>query len=329
MKKPIVFCTESTQVFSLAAQTYVEKCATFIRAAQRLSYDELIRHVGDADGLICMGYPVDARLLDAAPRLKVVSTISVGFDPFDLAEMKKRGVIGLHTPDVLNVTVADMIIALMLAVGRRMCELDGLVRGGGWPTTPFGELFGKGISGKKLGVVGMGRIGDILVRKVMAAFDMQVSYYDVFRKADFEKEHHVRFVPFDELLKESDYIVAMVPLTQETRHLFGRREFALMKSDAIFVNASRGPVVDEYALTEALREHQIFGAGLDVFEAEPTGADNPLTKLSNAVLMPHVASYTFECREAMAQLAAEGIAAFFNGQKPKNLIPFFAEPNSD
>lgn len=325
MKKPILFCTETLQVFPPAAQAYVEQYAAFIRAAHRPSYAELISQLSHVDALICMGYPIDARLLDAAPKLKVVSTISVGFDSFDLTEMKKRGVVGLHTPEVLNVTVADLIIALMLAVGRRMCELDGLVRSGGWPATPFGELFGKDISGKKLGVVGMGRIGAILVRKVIAAFDMQVSYYDVFRKADFEKEHNVRFVPLDELLKESDYIAVMVPLTAETRHMFGRREFSLMKNDAIFINASRGPVVDECALAEALREHQIFGAGLDVFEAEPIDAGNPLTKLPNTVLLPHVASYTVECRASMARLAAEGIAAFFNGQTPKNLIPFFHE----
>ncbi len=324
MEKPIVFCTESLQVLSPAVQAYLEESVNLARCKDKPSYGELLPQLDDVDGLICMGYKIDARLLDAAPKLKIVATTSVGFEQFDLEEMKKRGVTGLHTPNVLNTTVADMILALMLAASRRMCELDSLVRGGGWPKAPFGELFGKDISGKRLGVVGMGRIGETMVRKAIAAFDMRVSYFDAFRKPEFEEKYGVLFTSFEELLRESDYIVAMVPLTKETYHMFGEREFAMMNKDTIFINASRGRVVDEQALAAALKNRQLFSAGLDVFEVEPIGADNPLTRLPNTVLMPHVASGTVECREAMARLAAKGVVQFFNGQTPENLIPFFA-----
>ncbi|MCD8098695.1 MAG: NAD(P)-binding domain-containing protein, partial [Lachnospiraceae bacterium] len=228
-------------------------------------------------------------------------TTSGGYDTFDLKEMKRRGGFGLNTPDVLNVSVVDHGIALMFAVSRRLTELDALVRQGRWSTTPFRDMYGCELSGKKLGIIGMGHIGVTLARKAIAGFDMEVSYYNRSRKTDLEAELGVRYLPLDELLRDSDYIVTLVPLTKETYHMISRREFSLMKPSAIFINIARGSVVDEAALVEALENHEIYGAGLDVFEKENFGEGNPLTKFSNTVLTPHVASATTECREKLGQ----------------------------
>ncbi|MCD8250202.1 MAG: D-glycerate dehydrogenase [Lachnospiraceae bacterium] len=325
MKKPVVFCTENKYIISDKTEAYLKEHVELIRAEERPTKEALMRQIGDADGLICMGpnYPVDSCFLNAAPRLRVISTTSVGYDTFNLAEMKQRGVIGLHTPDVLNSSVADHGIALMFAVSRRLTEMDKLVRQGKWIDTPFWEMYGCELSGKKLGIIGMGRIGETLARKVIAGFDMEVSYYNRSRKTGTEAELGVHYLPLDKLLQDSDYIVTLVPLTEGTYHMISHREFSLMKPGAIFINIARGPVVDEAALVEALENHEIYGAGLDGFEKEHFGEGNPLTKLPNTVLTPHIASATTECRERMGQLAARGLVEFFEGKTPSNLIPYF------
>ncbi len=325
MRKPKVFCTETDHIISKEVQAFLREHVELFRPERKLHNNELVEQIGDAEGLISMGYRINKELLEAAPKLRVVSTASVGYDPFDLPEMKKHGVIGLHTPDVLNSTVADLIVALMFGVGRRMCELDALVRQGKWKGTPFHLLFGCELSNKKLGIIGMGGIGETLARKVIGGFDMQVSYYNRNRKWEAEAKYGVQYKPMDALLQESDYVVVMVPQNDQTYHMIGKREFALMNKNTIFINASRGPVVDESALIEALQNGEIYGAGLDVFEKEPIGADNPLTKLPNTVLMPHVASGTVECRAAMGWMAARGLVDFLEGRTPTNIIPFFRD----
>lgn len=323
MRKPVVFCTENEYIVSPKVEAYLREHVEFIRAEKKLTPEELRERIGDADGLISMGYPIDDRLLDRAPKLRVVSTTSAGFDPFNLEDMKKHNVIGLHTPAVLNNSVADMILLLMLAVARRAVEMDKVVRDGKWPVTPFYEFFGSEVSGKRVGIIGMGNIGEGVAKRCKNGFDMDVVYYNRHRKLSTEEKLGVEYVTMDELLATSDFVVIMVPLDDTTRHMMDAGKFAKMKKSAFFINASRGPVVDEPALIAALRDGTIAGAGLDVFDVEPIGADNELCTFPNTVLLPHVASATRECREAMGQLAAKGIVEFFEGKEPANTIKFF------
>lgn len=325
MKKPVVFCAVNKLAVSEEMFSLLNEKTELIYLDKKVSNNELVDMIGDAEGLLMLGHRIDKRLLDAAPKLKAVSTLSVGFDSFDIEEMKRHGVVGLNTPDVLNDTVADLIVALMFGVGRRICELDNMVRQGQWKNRPFYMNFGHELSHKKLGIIGMGRIGETLARKVIAGFNMKVSYFNRTRKKAVEEELGVNYLTKDDLLKDSEYIVVIAPLTEETRGMIGKREFSLMRNDAIFINAGRGPVVDENALIEALQNKQIFGAGLDVFEKEPISEDHLLTKIPNIILLPHIGSITVECREAMARVAVQGLIDYLNGKTPANLIPFFKE----
>ena len=323
MSKPIVFCTENEYIITPKIEAYLREYVDFRRAEKKLTPDELVERIGNAQGLISMGYPINKRLLDKAASLRIVSTTSAGYDVFDLEEMRAHHVVGLHTPGVLNPSVAELVLLLMLGVSRRAAEMDRLVRSGGWETTPFYQLFGSDMNGKKVGIIGMGQIGQEVAKKCKLGFDMEVSYYNRHRRTAVEEELGVTYQPMDELMVSSDYVVTLVPLDSTTHHIVGAKELALMKPSAFFINAARGPVVDEAALCEALKSGQIRGAGLDVYEVEPIGAGNPLTALPNTFLLPHIGSGTAECREAMGWLAAQGLVEFFSGQQPRNLIPFF------
>ncbi len=286
----------------------------------RITRNEMFDLLSIADGLLTSGTMINAELLDHAPKLKIISNISVGYNNFDINEMSKRGIIGTHTPGVLNDTVADLIVGLMLATARRICELDQLMRQGLWKKGMNEEMFGLDVHHRTLGIIGMGRIGEAVAKRAKFGFDMDVLYSNRSRNNEAESNLGARYCSMEELLTQSDFVVVMTPLTKETEKLIGQAQFAWMKPTAIFINASRGQIVDESALIEALQSGSIRAAGLDVFEVEPIELDNPLLKLPNVVLMPHVGSATTATRNDMAMLAAENMVAGLTGKVPPNVI---------
>lgn len=279
---------------------------------------ELARVLGDADGaLITGGDRIDAALLAACPRLKVVSNIAVGFNNIDLAACTARGVAATNTPEVLNEATADHAWALLLAAARRVGESERWLRAGHWKRWEFEAMMGVELYGKTLGIVGMGRIGRAIARRG-AGFAMRVIYHNRTRLAS-ELENGAEYRTLDALLAEADHVIVVVPYAPTTHHLIGARELALMKPTAVLVNIARGGVVDDAALIEALRARRLFAAGLDVFENEP--ALNPgFLALENAVLTPHIGSSTRETRAAMAQLAIRNLDDVLAGRRPPALL---------
>lgn len=284
----------------------------------------ILENMKDVDGVIQVGMKIDARILENAPRLKVVSNISVGYNNYDLDAMKKSGIIGTNTPGVLDNTVADLILGLMLNSARRIPELDRFTKSRAWIKADNSSFFGKDIHGSSLGIIGMGRIGEKVARRAKLGFGMDVSYYNRSRKHRVEEELGIVHKSMEELLKSSDFVLLMTPLTPETTHLIGEKELRLMKRSAFLINASRGQVVDEKALIKALEEGWIAGAGLDVFEKEPIEADNPLLRLQNAVTVPHIGSATIKTRDEMAWAAARALVDELYGKNSGMRVPELA-----
>jgi glyoxylate reductase len=254
--------------------------------------------------------------MDAAPKLKVVSNLAVGYDNIRIPEATKRGIAVSNTPEVLTETTADLAFALLMAAARRVVEADKFTRAGKWKTWGPGLMLGQDIHHATLGIAGMGRIGREMAKRA-AGFSMRILYYDEFRQPEaVEKQLGLEKVTtLDELLTESDFISLHVPLTEKTKHLIGREQFAKMKPTAVLVNSSRGPVVDQKALYEALKSNTIFAAGLDVTETEPISPDDPLLTLDNVIILPHIASGSYITREKMAVMAVDNIIAGLHGEK--------------
>jgi glyoxylate reductase len=280
----------------------------------------ILRELAQADGVFSLLTDrIDAEVMAAAPRLKVISNFAVGFDNVDIPAATKRGIVVTHTPDVLTETVADFTICLMLAAARRLVEADRYTRDGKWKTWEPLLLAGQDIHHATLGLIGLGRIGAAVARRAQG-FGMRVLYYDVVRREDLESSLSITYRSLDDVLRDSDVISVHVPLSEQTRHLIGRAQFALMKNTAVFVNTSRGPVVDQRALAEALTSRRIFAAGIDVFEQEPVSSDDPLLKLDNVIVVPHIASASIPTRIRMATLAAENLVAVLQGKRPPNPV---------
>jgi len=262
---------------------------------------------------------IDAEVFNAAPKLKIVSQLAVGFDNIDLAEATKRGIYVTNTPEVLTDTTADFAWALLMAVARRVVEGDKYVRTGQWKVGWHpAMLTGRDVFGTTIGIVGAGRIGYAMAKRALG-FDMKVLFYDVIPRPEIEKLG-AKKVDLPALLKESDFVTIHVPLMKETHHLINEEKLRLMKKTAYIINNSRGPVVDEKALHKALKEGWIAGAGLDVFEQEPTPMDNPLLKLENIVVAPHISSASLETRAKMSEMVADNLVSFFQGKQPPNLV---------
>lgn len=281
---------------------------------------ELLKRVADCEALVCViTERVDEELLAAAPKLRIVATVSVGYDHIDLAACTRRNVVATNTPGVLDDTTADLSWALLMAVARRVVEGDAWVRSGTWTGWDLDQLVGGDVHGKTLGIIGFGRIGRRMARRALG-FDMRVLYASRGRApADVERELRAEFAPMDRLLGESDFVSLHVPLFPETRHLISRASFARMKRSAYLINTTRGPVVDEAALVEALQAGQIAGAALDVYEHEPK-VHPGLPPLKNVVLAPHIGSASVETRTKMAVMAAENAMALFAGRRPPNAL---------
>lgn len=282
---------------------------------------ELLAEVSEADGIFCLlTERIDEELLQAGRNLKIVSSMSVGYDHIDLAAATRRGVMVTNTPDVLTEAVADATFGLMLAIGRRLVEGDRFLREGSWKVkwSPM-MMVGRDVHGKTLGIYGMGRIGASVARRARG-FGMKVIYHNRRRDVTAEEELGAEFRTMDDLLRESDFVSVHVPLSEETRNSIGARELAMMKKTAYLINTSRGGVVEEKSLIRALGDGTIAGAALDVFESEPVETDNPLLSMRNVVLTPHLASASIESRTAMAVLAARNLEAALRGGRPPNLL---------
>nr|WP_046116275.1 D-glycerate dehydrogenase [Aquincola tertiaricarbonis] len=277
-----------------------------------------------AQGLIGSSYPIGAEVLAQAPALRVVSSISVGIDNYDLPALCARGVMLCHTPGVLTETTADTLFALVMATSRRLVELANHVREGRWQRNIDERLFGWDVHGKTLGIVGFGRIGQALARRAALGFGMPVLFHN--RSAvDVPAElpalaAHARQLPLHDVLAQSDIVALTVPLTDETRGLMDAARFAVMKPGAILVNGSRGGVVDEAALLQALDGGHLRAAGLDVFATEPLPLDSPLRTHPKVTPLPHIGSATHETRQAMAELATSNLLQALAGERPRATV---------
>lgn len=262
---------------------------------------------------------IDAGILGAAGRrLRIVANMAVGYDNIDVEAATQRGITVTNTPGVLDETTADTAFMLLLAAARRLGEAERLLRAGEWHAWGPKQLVGPDVWGKTLGIVGMGRIGEAVARRARG-FGMKVIYSSRTEKPEADEELGAERRELDDLLRESDFVSVHTPLSEETRHLIGSRELSLMGESAVLVNTSRGPVVDEAALAEALAEGRIFAAGLDVYEEEPKVHPN-LLELENVVLAPHIGSASIETRKRMAAMAAENIVVALSGGDPLNAI---------
>src|SRR5437667_9232332 len=284
--------------------------------ATALPKAELIARLQGKDGLIChIISAIDDEVLAAAPTVKVVANVAVGYNNIDVAAAHRRGVVVTNTPDVLTETTADFAWTLLMAAARRVVEADHFARSGQWQKWEWDLLWGADVHGKTLGVVGFGRIGRAVARRALG-FNMRVLYHDAVRAdAAVERELSATATDLETLLREADFVTLHTNLTPETRHLIGERTLRLMRKSAIVVNAARGPIVDEAALARALREGWIAGAGLDVFEEEPR-IHPDLLPLQNVVLAPHIASASRDTRIAMATLAVRNCVAVLEGKAP-------------
>lgn len=285
------------------------------RGEDRIPRETLLQEIANVEGLLTAWHKIDEELLTAAPNLKVVSNVSVGYNNFDVQALKERNVIGTNTPYVLDDTVADLTLALMLTTARRIAELDHYVKEKQWePVKDEDQFFGVDVHHATIGIIGMGRIGEAVAQRAKFGFNMNVLYHNRSRKPEAEKKYDAEYCTLPNLLQRADFVVMLTPLTPETRHLIGEQEFKQMKKSAFLINVSRGQTVDEQALIAALQNGEIHGAGLDVFQKEPVETDNPLLSMRNVVTLPHIGSATAKTREEMAMRAAQNIVAVLTGK---------------
>jgi glyoxylate reductase len=319
MAKPKVFATH--RLFDPARKLLAAKFdVEYWEQPERPPRAEVLKRAAGAQALICLlTEKINDELLDAAPGLRIVSNVAVGFDNIDVAACTKRKIVATNTPGVLDETTADFAWTLLMCVARRVHEGEKLARSGQWRGWNLDQLCGGDVWGKTLGLLGFGRIGRAVARRA-AGFNMRVLYNDAVRApAEAEKELRAEFVDRDRLFAEADFISLHVPLMPETRHLMSTASFAKMKPSAYLINTSRGPVIDEAALVAALEAQKIAGAALDVYEREPE-IHPGLIHRDDVVLAPHIASASVETRTKMAVMAATNVTALFDGQRPPNAL---------
>ena len=318
--RPVVYITR--KIPDRAVDLVRESCEVRIWDRDEIPVPRqvLLEEAARSDGLLTMvSDRVDGELLDAAPTVKVVGNMAVGYDNIVVPDATARGVMVTNTPGVLTETTADLAWGLILATARRIAEGARFVAEGRWRTWSPMFFTGLDVYGTTLGIIGLGRIGEAVARRAKG-FGMRVIYYNRSQHPKAEEALGATYAPLDDLLRESDFVSIHTPLTPETRHLIGERELALMKPTACLINTSRGPVVDEGALYRALASGRIWAAGLDVFEAEPVPAEAPLISLPNVVAIPHIGSATIATRTRMAATAAENVVAGVTGKRPAHLV---------
>ncbi|TGA96041.1 D-glycerate dehydrogenase [Sporolactobacillus shoreae] len=319
MKKPKVYIAMGVPK---EVEEYISKYCEYEKwqADRDITRSELKRKLSDKDGVLLMGIKIDKDLLESAPNLSVVSNFTVGYNNFDIVEMKRRKIIGTNVPNVMNESVADLAFGLILAVSRKITELDKYVKNNKWKNSSDKNLFGSDVHGATLGIIGMGRIGEAVAKRAKLGFDMNVLYHNRNRRLDLEKTLRVEYSDFKDILQRSDFIVLLTPLTKETYHLIDFEEFKLMKNNAILVNVSRGQTINEVALVEALANNKILGAGLDVFEKEPISPDNELLNMPNVITLPHIGTATRKTQFEMAMVAAKNLVAGVYGLTPEHVV---------
>lgn len=318
MKKQVVLYKKLSPQLMARLQAHTD--VTLIESLDAEGLAKLRDALPRAHGLLGASLKLDAELLDLAPNLQAIASVSVGVDNYDIDYLTERRILLSNTPDVLTETTADTGFALILATARRVVELANMVRSGQWKRNIGPAHFGSDVHGKTLGIIGMGRIGEALAQRGHFGFGMPVIYHSHSPKPAAEQRFNAQYRSLSELLQQADFICLTLPLTAETEGLIGAEQFALMRPESIFINISRGKVVDEAALIDALRTGQIRAAGLDVFEREPLDQDSPLLQLSNVVATPHIGSATHETREAMATCAVDNLLAALVGERPGNLV---------
>ncbi|MCM3761980.1 D-glycerate dehydrogenase [Alkalihalobacillus oceani] len=282
--------------------------------------EELKKRVKKVDGLYCLlTETIDDEIFNEATQLKIISNMAVGYNNINIETAKKKGIMVTNTPGVLTETTADLTFALLMATSRRLIEASQYISQGEWTTWSPMQLTGQDVFGATLGIIGMGRIGEAVAKRAKG-FDMRVLYYNRSQKTELEHKLDIRYTEMDELLRLSDFVVVMVPYKPETKDLISTRELELMKKDSILINTSRGGIVNEKALYHALKNKDIWAAGMDVFEQEPVSHQNPLLTLPNVVALPHIGSASVKTRLKMSQLAAENLILGLMNKKPAHIV---------
>lgn len=319
IKKPRVFLTRELPA-EVMKRLEAETVLSVNGENRSLTREEIMEGVKDRDALLCLlTDPIESEIMDASPDLKVIANYAVGFNNIDVPAATKRGIPVTNTPGVLTETSADLAFSLLMASARRLVEADGFVRSGKWEGWEPLQFLGTDIHGAVLGVIGLGRIGKAVARRARG-FDMNVIYWNRTRLAEEEEQElGVKYRPFGEVVQQADFLSLHVAYQPETHHLIGRKELRSMKADAVLINTARGAVVDEKALVEALRNGEIRGAGLDVFENEPQ-IEPELLQLKNTVILPHIGSATIATRTRMGMIAVDNILAACRGEEIPNLV---------
>lgn len=280
---------------------------------------QILEHSADADAMIGAGRLLNSKNLAYAKKLKVISSVSVGYDNYDLSYLNQQKIWLTHTPHVLTETTADLAFSLLMSAARRIPELDQWTKQGQWSRTVGPSQFGMDIFGKTIGIIGLGHIGAAIARRAFHGFNMNVLYHNRREKIEIAEALNAQFCALDDLLKKSDFVVVAVDLNAASQALIGVRELVLMQAHAVLVNISRGAVVDENALIQALKDKQIFAAGLDVYEKEPLQSSE-LFQLNNVVTLPHVGSATQATRKRMAELAYQNLIDALSDKQPRYLV---------
>lgn len=315
-KKVVVFSQIDTEILSRLQQAYE---VVQIDPKQGDVNEQLRAHVVDADGLIGAGRLLNEKNLATAQQLKVISSVTVGYDNYDVDYLNQRKIWLTNTPHVLTETTADLAFTLLMSAARKVTELDVWTKQGQWKRTAGPAQFGQDVFGKTLGIVGLGHIGAAIARRGFYGFNMNILYHNRREKIEMAQPLNAQYCGLPELLQRSDFVVIAVDLNADSQALMGAKEFAQMQSHAVFVNIARGSVVDEAALVEALQQGKIFAAGLDVYEKEPL-QESPLFSLPNVVTLPHVGSATAETRKKMAELAYRNLVDALEGRTPRYIV---------
>lgn len=320
MPTPRIYITRPLPEAAMRLLDGVVEYRLWDRADAPVPRETLLREIVDVEGIICLiTEKMDAEVIDRARRCRVISQVAVGYDNIDVAAATRRGILVTNTPGVLTETTADMAWAILLATARRVVEGDKFTRSGRWKTWELMAFTGQDVYGATLGIIGLGRIGAAIARRARG-FAMTILYHNRHRAEALEAELGARYVGLDDLLHQSDVVVLSCALSPETHHLIGERQLGLMKPTSVLVNIARGPIVDQRALYRALVDRKIWAAGLDVYEVEPVPMDEPLLKLDNVVLPPHLGSGSINTRIKMATMAVENCLAGVTGRTPPNAV---------
>lgn len=320
MKKPTIYISRKIPEYLVEPYKNELHFKMWSEEMNPVPKEVLYEEIKEVDGLICLiTEKIDRDFVKHASHLKIIANMAVGYDNIDVQAAKEENIIVTNTPDVLTETTADLTFALLMATARRLIEASNIIYENRWNQwAPF-WLAGTDVHHKTIGIVGMGRIGTAVARRAKG-FNMEIIYHNRNRNVAAEEELNAKYVSFDELLERADFVVSLLPLNEETENTFDRQAFNKMKSSAIFINASRGGVVDEEALYEALKNNEIKAAGLDVFKNEPISGDHPFTTFPNVVLLPHIGSATVATREKMLSLCLENVSLVFQGKDPKTPV---------